>query len=75
MNSTSQWLNQSVRLVQDIPELGLHSGEVGVICSTWFAPIDAFEVEFQPPGLPTKTRALLLGHQIQVAERTAAASN
>ena len=62
-------LNRLVRLLQDIPELGLHTGEVGVICSTWFSPDTAYEVEFQPPGLATATRALLLAHPIQDAER------
>ena len=57
-------INRSVRLTQDIPELGLRSGEVCVICSTWFAPTTAYEVEFQPPGLPCATRALLLDNQI-----------
>ena len=56
---------ETVQLTQDIPELGLHSGEVGVVCSTWFAPTTAYEVEFQSPGLPFKTRALLLATQIQ----------
>jgi hypothetical protein len=54
-----------VRLVKDIPELGLRSGAVGVICSTWFEPSPAYEVEFQPAGLASATRALLLAHQIQ----------
>ena len=67
MAATSELLNRSVRLMQDIPELGLRSGEVGVVCSTWFAPTTAYEVEFQPPGLATATRALLLAHQIQDA--------
>jgi hypothetical protein len=69
MTSGAQALSRSVRLVTDIPELGLHCGEVGVVCSTWFAPIDAVEVEFQPPGLSIATRTLLLGHQIQDVER------
>ena len=61
-------LDRVVRLLEDLPELGLHTGEVGVVCSTWFAPATAYEVEFQPPGLATATRALLLAHQIQDAE-------
>jgi hypothetical protein len=56
-----------VRLKQDIPELGLRSGEVGLVCSTWFAPTTAVEVEFQPAGFSYKTRALLLSNQIQKA--------
>ena len=66
MTSTSELLNRSVRLMQDIPELGLRSGEVGVVCSTWFEPTPAYEVEFQPTGLAHATRALLLAHQIEL---------
>jgi hypothetical protein len=56
---------QYVRLNEDIPELGLRSGEVGLVCSTWFAPTTAIEVEFQPAGFSYKTRALLLASQFQ----------
>jgi len=57
-----------VRLTQDIPELSLQRGEVGVVRSTWFAPSLAYEVEFHPPGLDHQTRALLLAEQVQVEE-------
>ncbi|MEA2734453.1 MAG: hypothetical protein QOE14_904 [Humisphaera sp.] len=59
-------VNCSVRLLQDIPELGLRCGEVGVVCSTWFAPEPAYEVEFQPRG--SATRALVMQNQIQPAD-------
>jgi len=58
-------INRTVRLTEDIPELGLRSGEVGVVCSTWCAPTTAYEVEFQPTGLSFATRALLMSTQIQ----------
>jgi hypothetical protein len=57
-----------VRLTQDIPELLLHRGEVGVVRSTWFAPTVAFEVEFHTVGLSHQTRALLLSEQVAVEE-------
>jgi hypothetical protein len=57
-----------VRLMDDIPELALHRGEVGVVRSTWFAPSTAYEVEFHPVGLTHETRALLLPEQLQVEE-------
>ncbi len=57
-----------VRLTQDIPELALQRGEVGVVRSTWFAPSMAYEVEFHPLGLNGETRALLLAEQVQVEE-------
>jgi hypothetical protein len=54
-----------VRLARDVPELGLSRGEVGVICSTWFAPAAVYEVEFGGMGTRETTRALLFGHQIE----------
>lgn len=57
-----------VRLTQDIPELALLRGEVGVVRSTWFAPTVAYEVEFHQPGLEHATRALLLAEQVNVEE-------
>jgi hypothetical protein len=57
-----------VRLMDDIPELALHRGEVGVVRSTWFAPSTAYEVEFHQVGLTHETRALLLPEQLQVEE-------
>lgn len=55
---------QRVRLKHDLPDLNLRSGDEGVVCSIWFAPWDAYEVEFEPQGLGCKTRALLLECQI-----------
>jgi len=56
---------EHVRLIQDLPELGLYRGAVGLVCSTWFDPNTAFEVEFQPDGKGTRVRALLMPNQIQ----------
>lgn len=53
-----------VRLNQDIPELELERGQLGVVRSTWFAPTVAYEVEFDPEG--TGKRALLLERQVTV---------
>jgi hypothetical protein len=61
-------IDDYVRLTQDIPELCLHRGEVGVVRSTWFAPTVAFEVEFHPVGLDHQTRALLLAEQVAVED-------
>ena len=47
-----------VKLTVDIPDLGLQRDTTGVVCSQWFAPIPAFEVEFAGPLY--KLRALLL---------------
>jgi hypothetical protein len=56
---------ERVRLIQDVPELGLHRGDVGLVCSTWFEPSTAFEVEFQPHAVGCRVRALLMPSQIQ----------
>lgn len=57
-----------VRLTQDIPELALNRGQVGVVRSTWFAPTVAYEVEFHIVGMAVQTRALLLDEQVMVEE-------
>jgi hypothetical protein len=70
-DSVNTLVSRAVRLLKDIPELGLHSGEVGVVCSEWMAPTTAYEVEFRPAsGFVHATRALLLGNQIQITEAT-----
>ena len=61
-------VDDRVRLTQDIPELQLRQGDVGVVCSTWFSPTEAYEVEFPPCGLNDHTRALLLAEQLQVED-------
>ena len=60
-----------VRLTQDIPELSLNRGELGVVRSTWFAPSVAYEVEFHRIGHDYQTRALLLEQQVEVEEHAA----
>ena len=61
-------VNDLVRLLKDIPEKSLQRGEVGVVRSTWFAPTEAYEVEFESTGVDTQTRALLTAEQLQVEE-------
>jgi len=55
-----------VQMIQDIPELGLHRGEMGFVCSTWFAPTTAYEVEFRRKMPECWIRALLMPAQIAV---------
>ena len=57
--------DERVRLTKDLPELGLHRGDMGVVCSTWFDPSTAFEVEFHPHSRGCSVRALLMRNQIQ----------
>ena len=61
-------IDDYVRLVKDIPELGLNRNEIGVVRSTWFAPEIAYEVEFHPKGQDHQTRALLLAEQVAVED-------
>ena len=61
-------IDDCVRLVKDIPELQLRRGAIGVVCSKWCSPVEAFEVEFGPQGLDEHTRALLMAEQLQIEE-------
>jgi hypothetical protein len=54
-----------VRLEQDIPELQLHRGEMGVVVSSWFCPNTAYEVEFEAKYQSAKVRVLLLERQVE----------
>ncbi len=63
-------IDDFVRLTQDIPELELERGEIGVVRSMWCAPYMAFEVEFNPPGQSFRTRCLLAAEQVAVEDNT-----
>jgi hypothetical protein len=65
-------VDDTVRLTQDIPELSLSRGSLGVVRSTWFAPSVAYEVEFHQIGNDYQTRALLLAEQVEVEDQLAA---
>lgn len=65
-------VDDTVRLTQDIPELSLCRGSLGVVRSTWFAPSVAYEVEFHQIGNDYQTRALLLAEQVEVEDELAA---
>jgi hypothetical protein len=53
-----------VRLEEDIPELDLFRGDVGVVVSTWFFPNTAYEVEFEIDQQRERLRVLLLKQQV-----------
>ena len=57
-------VDDRVQLNHDIPELGLHYGEVGLVCSTWFSPDTAYEVEFQLKEQECPIHALLMPNQL-----------
>jgi hypothetical protein len=56
-------VDEQVQLTQDIPELGLHRGELGRVCSTWFGRA-VYEVEFQRDVPDCSIRALLMIKQL-----------
>jgi hypothetical protein len=56
-------VDEQVQLTQDIPDLGLRRGELGRVCSTWFGPTTAYEVEFQRDIPDCSIRALLMATQ------------
>jgi hypothetical protein len=62
---TSSRVDSCVRLKQAIPELSLPAGAVGTVCSAWFAPDTAYEVEFRATGLSSALRVLLLEKQLE----------
>ena len=57
-------VDQRVQLMQDIPELGLRCGEVGIVCTRWHIRPTAYEVEFQRNVSDCLIRALLMSYQI-----------
>jgi hypothetical protein len=63
-------VNDRVRLNRDIPNLWLHYGESGIVCSRWCVPTVAYEVEFHTAGCDDATRALVPGEQLEVEEES-----
>ena len=57
-------IDEQVQLIQDLPELGLHRGEMGRVCSTWFGPATAYEVEFPREMPDCSIRVLLMIKQL-----------
>lgn len=57
-----------VRLTRDVPDLSLQRGQVGVVCSTWFAPTMAYEVEFPSADRSVQIRALLDAGELELAD-------
>jgi hypothetical protein len=58
-------VDEHVQLTKDIPELGLRCGELGLVCSIWFNPTSAYEVEFRREMPNCGMRALLMHNQIR----------
>ena len=64
---TAIQIDQQVELTRDIPELGLHRGDKGIVCSTWFKPATMYEIEFHKNTSIAVIRALLKPEQIMGA--------
>ena len=60
-----------VRLMKSIPELLLHRGDVGVVCSIWHAASFAYEVEFPSDESEFGTRTVLLEEHVEAEEISA----
>ena len=56
--------SERVRLVEDLPELGLRHGDEGVVRSSWYFPVRAYEVEFGA-GRGHTNRVLLLDEHVR----------
>lgn len=56
--------NDRVWLDEDLPELDLYRGDVGVVRSAWLYPNRAYEVEFSVAGSHDRRRVLLLHEQV-----------
>ncbi len=57
--------------MEDIPQLGLHRGDVGLVCSTWFSSTPAcYEIEFRPEKSTSGIRALLMSKQLGEVQKT-----
>ena len=59
-------VHDRVRITHDVPELALHRGDTGVVQSIWFAPTEAYEVEFRVFDSGTPNRGLLMAGQVEV---------
>ena len=61
-------IDDHVRLKRDIPNLWLHEGESGIVCSRWPNATLAFEVEFHTTDPDEVVRAWVPGEQLEVEE-------
>jgi hypothetical protein len=57
--------NDQVRLAINVPELALREGNVGIVRSSWYFPVVAFEVEFGGDARRPAARVLLLEDHVQ----------
>lgn len=63
-------LNALVRLIEDLPDLGLRRGAVGLVRSVWLTSGPCYEVEFEQSSKSPAARALLRANQLEPIEST-----
>jgi Domain of unknown function (DUF4926) len=61
-------VGERVHLLVDVPNLGLHSGAVGSVCSVWAFAYDTYEVEFAAGDQTCPVRAMVTSEQIATDE-------
>jgi hypothetical protein len=61
-------IDDLIRVRHDVPQVGVRSGELGVVQSRWFAPDQAFEIEFHAGGLGLPLRVILYEDDIEPAD-------
>jgi hypothetical protein len=59
-----------VELTSDLPEMSLHMGDQGVVCSAWFTPIPVYEFCFESRGVAFHVRALIVSNDFRVVHRS-----
>jgi len=59
-------IDDRVRLTHDVPDLSLHKGDEGLVCSVWHIPGLLYEVEFATTGSQLGVRALLMQQEVEV---------
>jgi hypothetical protein len=59
-------INASVRVRHDVPQVGVRRGTVGVVQSRWFAPDEAYEIEFAVSAADQPVRVILYEDEIEL---------
>jgi len=60
--------HEIIRLLVDLPKLGLKKGEIGTIVFVFDKPNEAYEVEFVDKDGKTRNQTVLLPHQFEVLQ-------
>jgi hypothetical protein len=71
MQSEPVYVDDRVRLKTAIPQLGLHPGDEGHVCSVWFSPTKTYEVEFERLDL-SPIRVLVPEKELKASEQVLA---